>query len=409
MRRIFLIIVFVVVIVGISAFLWLAFFKPPSLPVVQPPLTPAAPQTGLPQSGPSTLIPTTPSAPGVPSSGFPTGTPLPGTPTTSGRIQVQAIIALTSSPTVSPTISASGDAIIYWNSTDSRFYIVSSAGAAQALSPKEFFSIESAMFSSDRANALISYPDGAKIVYNFKIGTQYTLPSFWKDFSFSPDGASLVFKSIGRDIESRVLATASLDGSNFQDLTTLGDNESHAYPLWSPQGGIVALYTEASGLERQNLFFVGEHNEQFQSIPIPGLGFKAMWTNRSGRLIFQTYSGDTSYRPDLWIVDASVGSLGTNRRDLHVETFLDTCALSADDRTLFCAIPRDLPEGAGLTPQIAETLSSDFWKIDLETGLKTLLLAPRDPVNVETVLVSSDEKYLFFKNRADGRLYEIKL
>ena len=69
-------------------------------------------------------------------------------------------------------------------------------------------------------------------------------------------------------------------------------------------------------------------------------------------------------------MDSAGDSIGNNRQLLKLNTWADKCSFS-NDETLFCAVPKDLPSGAGMAREIAAFNYDDLYKIDLKTGLKT--------------------------------------
>ncbi|NTU99470.1 hypothetical protein HGA64_05725, partial [Candidatus Falkowbacteria bacterium] len=107
-------------------------------------------------------------------------------PTAAGNITKTATLVQDS--TLAPTLSSNGNGLQYYNQNDGKFYRVTPDGQAVALSDKVFHSVESVTWSPNKNKAVLEYPDGANIIYDFDKQKQITLPSHWKDFSFSPDG-----------------------------------------------------------------------------------------------------------------------------------------------------------------------------------------------------------------------------
>ncbi len=395
MRRLIFIIGLALLFALFGVFLWLAFFKP--TPVLVNKIEPPSGSPGeFPVSGPG--------APVSPKGGEP-----PSTPPGPARFpEAHAVQRLVQSEIKEPILNSDGASMILWDSQDSRFWTVDGEGKRVMLSQKEFPDISQAVFSPDRSQAIIEFPDGANVLYNFSTKSQTTLPASWKDFSFSPEGGSIVFKSMGREMESRYLATASPDGSNFKVITTLGDEDRTVFPTWSPQGQIAAMFVKYKA-NRQQLYFLGTNEENFNSIPLPGIGFKPLWAPQGERLAYQVYSAETDYRPSLWAVDASPDSLGANRVNLNILTFIQKCAWNKTGSTMYCAVPRNLPEGAALAPQVAENEPDDIWKIDPRTGIKTLIFSPEEDMAVEKLFISTDEQSLFVQDQQGHGLQTVKL
>lgn len=315
---------------------------------------------------------------------------------------------LTEASTLGAVLSANGFDLQYYNKTDGKFYRVDKNGEITALSDEVFHQAEKITWSGDRNKAILEYPDGANIVYDFSAKRRVTLPTHWQNFSFSPDSKQIVLKSLGQDPSNRWLAIASDDGSRIRGIEQIGNNDSSVYPAWSPNGQVIAVYTEGAGFDRQEVFFVGLNNENFKSTVVEGRGFVPEWSPAGDRLLYSVYSSATNLKPNLWIVDAQGDNIGNNRRNLGLETWANKCSF-ASDAALYCAVPQNLAEGAGLLPELAENTADLLYRVDLTTGLKKLIAIPSGNYTISDIMVSGDNRYLYFTDQASGRINKIKL
>ena len=268
--------------------------------------------------------------------------------------------------------------------------------------------MENITWSPSKEKAVLEYPDGANIVYDFATNQQVTLPKHWQDFSFSPNNQQLVLKSLGADAENRWLAVANADGSQAQKIEHLGDKDATVYPDWSPNNQIIAMYSEDKDFDRQNLFFVGLNNENFELTVIEGRGFQEQWSTKGDRLLYSVYSSASDYKPTLWIVEAQGEQIGQNRRDLRLQTWADKCTFSDND-TIYCAVPKNLQTGAGIFSTDLNDSPTDIYKIDLKTGFKTKIAAPEGNHNIDQIIITQNGNDLYFTSKTDGRLYNIRL
>ncbi|MFA6551605.1 MAG: hypothetical protein WCV41_03715 [Patescibacteria group bacterium] len=319
-----------------------------------------------------------------------------------------ATLPLSDTKSLASTISGDGASLYFYDQTDNKFYRLDRNGQKIALSDKNFFDAQAVTWAPDKTKAIIEYPDGAKIVYNFQTKKQYTLPKHWQDFDFSPQSDKIIAKSIGLDPENSWLIIANDDGSQAQAIEEIGANAAAVYPSWSPNNLSVALYAESLDFNRQTVYFVGQNKENFKSMVIEGRGPEFAWTPSGDKLIYSVYSDDTNLNPNLWIVDAKGDNIGVNRKQLNLQTWADKCTV-ASEQTAYCAVPTNLPEGAGLFPELAAASADNIYQVNLTTGAHSLIAVPDGAYNMKNISVSADETKLYFTDSASGKIYNIRL
>ncbi len=415
-RRIGLLIGFLAAVVLLGYGLYYVFLRP----TVEPGAIPTNTNTGtgnLPQAGTGTGGQTVTNVNGsLPGGGTgitqgelgPTGQPItPGASpvATGGLTQTKT---LTRTKAYGAAISNDGVNPIYYDRTSGKFYRLAADGNAIAVSDQTFYNVENVTWASDKNRAVLEYPDGANIVYDFASKRQVTLPKHWEDFAWSPNGQQLAFKSMGSSNETRWLAIANSDGSGAKKIEALGDKDSTVFTNWSPTGQIVAMYVEDKDFDHQNLYFVGQNKENFRSVTVEGRGLQSQWSPSGNALLYSAYSSANNYRPSLWITGVSADGGNEQRVALNIETWASKCTF-ANNTTVYCAVPQSLPDGAGIFYKDLNESPTDIYKIDLATNSKTRIAIPEGNHNIETIMVADDEQNLYFTSKNDGRLYEIDL
>jgi len=404
-KKIILIAGFAVIIFILGYLLYALFFKPPtSIPVkTEPELTPT--QTGLPEAetGSGQII-----EPGGQKVFPETQTEAAKTPSKIANGDLTQTTQLSQSPGAGTTLGSNGSDLQYHDAIDGKFYKITKDGEISALTDKIFHNVENITWSSDKNKAILEYPDGANIIYDFTNDKQITLPKHWKDFDFSPDSDQIVMKSMGLDPENRWLAISNSDGSKIRAIEALGEQDSTVFPSWSPNNQIIAMYTEGVSFNRQEIFFIGLNDENFKSAVIEGRGFQPKWSPKGDRLVYSVYSNDNNLKPMLWVVDAQGDNIGAGRKKLNLETWADKCSF-ASDYELYCAVPESLEEGAGLFPELAKNTSDILYKINTRTGVKKLVAIPDDTYNMSNLIISDNGYYLYFTDETTKEIYKIKL
>ena len=329
-------------------------------------------------------------------------------PTAPGFYKPALVTQVMSETATYPSLNSGGD-FRYYNANDGKFYRVMPNGQISNLSNQVFFNAQKVTWAKNTNQAVIEYPDNSKIIYNFDTNKQVTLPKHWQDFSFSTDGSQIAAKSIGLDPSNRWLVTVGNDGAGAKLIEPLGENADKVTVNWSPNQQVVAFSQTGApqGGERREILFVGLNGENFKSTVVEGSGFQPQWSTTGNKLLYSVYSSRSDFKPELWIVDSYGDSIGDNRKLLSLNTWADKCTFSNDD-TMFCAVPKDLPTGAGMSRDIAAYNYDDLYKIDLKTGLKTPIPL-NDNYNVTNISYDAGSNKVMFTDLNKAGVFESQL
>lgn len=334
----------------------------------------------------------------------------PETVARGGRTLAKTIV---SNYSLAPALTKDGS-VIYYETDKDKFYRISPDGTKKELSDKKFPSVDNITWAPDKDKAIIEFPDNTKILYDFNNNKQTTLPSEWEDISFSPQGNQVAYEYMAENADDRWLAVASPDGTQVQALEPIGNKQDDVQVAWSPNNQVVAMYREGIDAERQEIFFIGLHDENFKSLVTDGRGFEGLWSAKGDKILYSVYNSTSDYNPVLYIVDGQGDNIGLNKKNLNVQTWSSKCTFSSNNTDAYCAVPMDLDTGSGLIPSVADNKSDAFYRIDLQTGYKTILALPESEsgetnFSATSVFLNSDENYLYFTDRATGRVYQIQL
>ena len=307
------------------------------------------------------------------------------------------------------SLGQNGNGIRYYDTNSGKFYRLTADGQTQVLSNQTFYNVSNVTWAPKNDKAVLEYPDNSKIIYDFEKQKQVTLPKHWTDFSFSPDSKQLAAKSIGVAPENRWLVTINDDGSGTKLIEPMGNNADKVQMNWSPSRQTVAFSATGDpiGIDRQEILFVGLNHENFKGAIVEGRGFESQWSPTGQKIVYSVYSGASDFKPELWVSDAFGDNIGNNRQDIQINTWSNKCTFSSDN-TLYCAVPRDLPQGAGILPDVAANNTDDMYKIDLKTGFKTPINLGGD-YNVKNLGYDATKNKLYFTDGNQTGVFEIKL
>jgi sugar lactone lactonase YvrE len=309
-----------------------------------------------------------------------------------------------------PRVSKDGG-LVYFDSAQGRFYKINPDGTVTLLSNQKFFSVSGVTWSNDANKAVLEYPDGSNIVYDFKNNKQYTLPKEMETFDFSGNDQLLGAQVITDNTDTNWLVTSNSDGSNLQFVERIGDQAKNVDVNFSPNNQVVALFRENVSANNQQVLFIGQHHENFKSLITNGRGFEGQWTPDGSKLLYSVYQADNDFKPTLFVSNASGDNIGGSNMSLGLQTWVNKCAVSAGNQFAYCAVPQNLPLGSGWYPQLADNLPDTFYKIDLLSGLVSLLAEPvgsQPFYSASGIFLSPDEKILYFQDRS-GSVYSIGL
>lgn len=260
----------------------------------------------------------------------------------------------------------------------------------------------------------MNFPDGSNIIYDFAKQKQYTIPDHWSDISFSPDSGKIAGKTNSPDPNARFLFTASADGTGATPVEPLGDNGSKVIVDWSPNNQIIAFSRTApppgGGADRQTIYNIGKNHENFRALTVEGLDFRPQWSPTGDRVVYSAFSGAFNFIPALWVDGGTDDTIGAAKNFLNVQTWADKCAFASNDEIL-CAVPNpdNMPVGVGFAPWSATDTDDTVYKINIKTGLQTIIGKPNGNRTIEQMSISKNGGSLFLKDKNSGEVLTMNL
>lgn len=310
------------------------------------------------------------------------------------------------------TLSSDGKNSVYYDKRSGYFYKIDSLGNKELFSDQAFHNVQDINWAPTKDRAILEYPDGFKVMYDFNKKKQYTLPKNWEDFSWNSAGSEIAFKSMSKYEENTWLAIAKPDGSYAKPIEHMGKNADKVTVSWSPNNQVIAFSEtgDPRGTWEQEILLIGQHQENFKSLVIDGRGLEVDWSPIGDKISYSVYSGDNNYNPRLYIVNAQGEQIGKDRIDTGLNTWAHKCTFNNTGLYVYCAAPRDLPEGSGMIPEIGQFARDDFYKINARTGKVTFLAeGAMGGYNVKNIYLSDDQQYLYFTDKNTGTLRHIRL
>ena len=211
---------------------------------------------------------------------------------------------------------------------------------------------------------------------------------------FSPDGKKIVYQ------KNNGLFTSDSSGKN--QRTLISDLKLKDIILKWPNTNNVALIGKPSGLAAGGLWFLDVRNSNIRKIIGDFFGLEALFSPDSGSFI---YSYVDQNGRDLRL---AVYKNGNQKIINNVSTLIDKCVWTKNSINIYCAVPKSWPDFAVLPDDYyknAFSTSDDIWKINTETGEKTLIFQYIG--GISNLVVSNDESHIFFISKENQFLYKL--
>ncbi|MEO5635327.1 MAG: hypothetical protein ABIS26_01725 [Candidatus Paceibacterota bacterium] len=178
-------------------------------------------------------------------------------------------------------------------------------------------------------------------------------------------------------------------------------------PMWA-NGGLITMTTKPSWDVLGYMYDINLLKGNSFNKTLGGVNGLTTLASPSGNLTLYT---DNSLVLNVYHQDSGA------TMQLGVRTLPEKCVWGGANNLVYCAVPKTL--GAGIYPdnwyQGEESFNDQLWKINIETGVTTLLLDPfSTPLageEIDGIKLSLDngENYLFFVNKKDSYLWRLDL
>ena len=311
-------------------------------------------------------------------------------------------------PTTSIALNSDGNGLLAYNKSSGELYTLDENGNKKLLTAKKFKEADSITWSAAGNKAIMKFPDNATIIYDFVRDEQITLPSTWEDFSFNPTGTQFAFKDLENDDNKKFVGTTNSDGSGIRYVEYIGTKENKVQVQWSPSNQIVATYSQGTNGDFSKLLMIGHNQENFRGIDVNGYNVEYQYTPTGDRMVYSAQNGYSDHKPVLYIVDASGERIGYNNNSLQLNTWASKCTFAGTD-TMYCAVPNEMPTGAGWYKELADNIPDSIYKINLNTGTKSFVAQPNVQYTIDQITVSEDGSNLFFTDKASQTVHKIRL
>lgn len=289
-----------------------------------------------------------------------------------------------------------------------QFYKINKDGSQVLLSDKQFYKVQEVTWSPVEDQAILEYPDGSTIFYDFDKEEQHTLPNNWMYFDFDNTGSQIAFVEDDVQADYRWLSIANPDGTNKTLLEHLGENAYKVQVGWSPNHQIVAQYPVIDNMSRSTVYSLGQYGENFQAIYVDGADVQTEWSPSGNSLLASAYSPQTDFNPQLEIISYDpMTNEAESKKTINLNTWAEKCTYK-DEYTILCAVPSDMISGAGMQPEVMKYTPDHLYEVDVQTGATKKIMDNLQSYTMSNLTMGPDNQ-LYFIDSNDGSLNKVYL
>ena len=337
----------------------------------------------------------------------PTTSPTTTTPTISPTGPIQA---LSQEPVLSPTID--GQKVKYYSKNNGYVFESSFDSSERTrLSSNILLNLLKVIWSPNKDKVIAIFEEDGllrKYLYDYNTDAATALDKNTRWITWSPIEDKIAYQYYDLQTEDNNISLANPDGSQWTNILTT--RMKNLIVEW-PNSEQIAIRTKPSGLAQSVVYTINLADGDFQKIISETYGLTVLWSPLGDKLLFSE-TDNQGKNLKLKIADLAKPTVG----ELSFVTLPEKCVWSQDNRTLFCAVPKNVSDSAVLPDDYYKkrvSFTDEFWAINLDTQEAIRIFIPENEgtatYDAKELLLSPQEDYLLFINQKDDLLYSLEL
>lgn len=343
--------------------------------------------------------------------------PMPASPLDQPKKEVAKIAAISDEAVLSPILASDDLSIKYYSQKSGKAYQIDLDGMnKKSISDKDLIGLSSVIWSPDKTKVITKNVNSDGNVqfynYNYSTGIPTPLKKNLDEVSWDSTGNKIFYKYYEPATKERSLNIADPDGNNWKKLADLAYRNVAIAQI--PQSGIVSFWNKADSMSETDMESIPAIGGEKKVIQKGKFGADYLWNNSGTNVLMSHVDAKGGSKMQLALLNFNGGEY----INIGVPTFVSKCAWSKDNKTIYYSLPGNLP-GTAILPNDYDSgtikTSDTFWKIDIASKQPKRIIELADLQKINTqfdatnLFLSSDEGYLFFVNRIDGKLYRLSL
>ena len=330
------------------------------------------------------------------------------------QVPDKKISPLSKEQVISPIISPNENSIYYYSISGELKEIDFFGNNLKKTNTKDIFGLINALWSPDKTGVILkSKKDTTSsyfLFFNINNNQLITLDKNINAVSWQAASSKIIYKYFNPIIKKSTLNVSDADGKNWKKIIDLPHDKISFFQI--PRSGLISFWNNGDANYSTTLQIISLIGEDNKIIYQGNFGADYLWDNSGNHCLISQTETKNGTTIQLGVIDYK----GENYVNLGLPTFVSKCAWSKDNKTIFCALPGNIPNNSILPNDYKNgkfTTIDTFWKIDTVTGEKKRLLETKDmpdsTFDVSQIFLNTDESLLFFVNKIDQKLYKITL
>ncbi len=320
--------------------------------------------------------------------------------------------AISTEKVLAPTLSADKTKVIYYSQNNGNVWQSAFDGSnLNKISSVVLENLAKIIWSPDKTKVISIFLDEkenvSKNIYDYNTKEISPFSADIQEIAWSPTSDKIVYQYTNELTNDNSINIANPNGTNWQNI--LQTRIKNVNLDWVASE--IGFCEKPSGLVQSSFFLINPLNKNLTKVFSNIYGLSVKQSPQGDKML---YSETSNKGKNIALYTALKD--GTGKKGIDVSTLVEKCVWSQDNRTIFCAISKNINEAEVLPDDFYKGSfigNDEFWKINLETSEKNKLLEPweagEENYDAVNLFLSPLEDYLFFVNKKDGLLYSIEL
>ena len=278
------------------------------------------------------------------------------------------------------------------------------------LSSNILTSLLEVFWSSDNGKVIVLSEENGlikKYFYDYSTKTVLPLNNKMRWITWSPNTNQIAYQYYNAQNEDNNISIANPDGSKWNII--LQTRMKNLIVEWPAQDK-VSIRTMPSGLAKSVVYAISLPSNNLEKIN-EAYGMSILWSPLGNKILFSE-TDSKGKNLELKMMDLQKQTIS----ELNFVTLPEKCVWSQDNRSIFCAIPKEISSSAVLPDDYYKNkffFSDSIWRINLDNGEAIKIFEGGDDFqeiyDAQKLILSTQEDYLFFINKKNGLLYSLEL